>query len=151
MGLLDRLRGDNEHAKRASVHKWLDALEPPDFESPPPLWSEAACAADFYALALEAPPTHFGMYKPPSPPPAMRQYDKITFTQWQDPIMTTFTAPALSLQSYPPESGLAYQTGPNYSRVLLPYQEPDSESEDEDGDGTSGQAGKVDFTMTWPI
>lgn len=140
MGILDLLRGDNDHAKRAFVHKWLDGLEPPDPEPLSPISSESTSSAH-HPFAVEVPPTPVRMYKPPSPPPTTRRFDNISYTTWHDPYESSLRTQGMSFQPYQMGDGLTYESGIDYRRVLLPFQEPDSESEGEDAE-TSGQAGR---------
>lgn len=127
MGLFAILRGNNDAHKRALVNSWLETLEFPDPEPPPPL--------------PEPQPTPVWTLNPPNQLPAMRRFDNIAFSQWQDPYSTAFRIPTTV---YPPyTAALPYDPSQGYKRVLVPYQQQSSD-EDEDGDeGTSAQVGMI--------
>lgn len=144
MGLFDLLRGENDHAKRALVNKWLDGLEPPDPEPLSPISSGSAGSSHSHPILSELPPNPVRVYKPPTPPPTMRRFDNISVAQWQDPFASTLRTESVLYQPYTMGNGLAYESGLDYRRILLPYQDLDSEEdEDENHDETSGQAGKI--------
>lgn len=141
MGLFDLLRGDNNNAKRALVNKWLDGVEPHDPEPSSPI---STGSADF--SNNQHPPNPVRVYKPPSPPLAMRRFDNFSIAQWEDPFTSTLRTQSITYQPYSMGSGLAYESGPDYKRVLVPYEESDSEEdESEDDDETSDPAGKTWF------
>lgn len=141
MGLFDLLRGDSDHAKRALVNKWLDGLEPPDPDPWSPISSASARSSNPPILSEPpTPSTPVRLYKPPTPPTTMRRFDNISVAQWQDPYASTLRTEGIAYQQYTMGSGLQYEPVLDYKRILLPYQEADSENEDEEE--TAGEAGK---------
>ena len=122
MGLLGILRGNSDAPKRALVNSWLESLEPPEPESPPP-------------PPLEPPPAPVRALKPQSSPPAMRRFETVVVAQWQDPYTATSGMP-------PYMAGMPHEPT-QYTRVLLPYQEEDSDEEESGDDGAPGQAGMI--------
>jgi hypothetical protein len=129
MGLIAILRGNNDAQKRAFVNNWLETLEFQVPEPPPPLISE------------EPQPTPVWTLRPPTPLPAMRRFDNIAFTQWQDPYATAFRIPAMVNPPY--TAGLPYDPSRGYKRVLVPYQEQSSDEDEGEDDGTFAQAGMI--------
>ena len=128
MGILSLLRGNNDAPKRAFVNRWLDTLELPEPQPPPPLPLPEAQRMPVWTL------------NPPTPLPAMRRFDNIAISQWQDPYATPVRMPNLVYS--PHAAGLPFNASQGYKRVLVPWQESSDEEEDGD-DETSARAGMI--------
>jgi hypothetical protein len=127
MGFLSFLRGNNDVPKRAYVKDWLETLEFPDPEPPPPL--------------PEPQPIPVWQLKPPTPLPAMRRFENVAISPWQDPYATTFRMPPIV---YPPYTASSpYDASKGYTRVLLPRQYQSSDEDEGGYEGTSSQAGMI--------
>lgn len=128
MGFFGFLRGNNDVHKRAFVNRWLETLEFPDPEPPP-------------TPPPEPQPAPALTPKPPSPIIAMRRFENVAISPWQDPYANAFRMPTMVYPQY--TEGLPYDPTQGYKRVLVPCQQSSSGEEDGGDDGTSAQAGMI--------